>query len=154
MNPDRSVVVDRVFRQVLERLAFMFAERVEKGDAPPPEEGYRVGMSFRGPLSGALVLVAPREAAAELAANILGLDSDDPVALLRAEDALKELLNVTCGSLLTALAGDGPVFDLTVPESVALGDGDWEGVLEQGHSLAFRADDHPLLLCVALEGED
>jgi CheY-like chemotaxis protein len=41
--------------------------------------------------------------------------AEDDLVRERALDSLKEMLNVTCGQLLTSFAGEGPVFDLSIP---------------------------------------
>lgn len=143
-----------VFREVIEHLAFMFADPVEKEEvAGLAERALCVRMEFSGPLSGWLLLAAPREAGSEIAANILGVDSDDSAALTGAEDALKEVLNVTCGRLLTALAGEGPVFHLTVPQSVPVDGAEWARLLAADETQAFEADGNTVLLSVSANAE-
>jgi CheY-specific phosphatase CheX len=149
VSAEPTACVAKVFCEVIEQMAFMFGESAEREDMPGlSEDGLRIRMGFSGPMEGELTMAAPRDAGVELAANVLGLDAEDPVASLRAEDALKELLNVTCGSLLTELAGDGPVFHLTVPQSSALKAAEWAELLEEDGTVAFRVDDHPVLLNV------
>jgi hypothetical protein len=54
--------------------------------------------------------------APELAVNMLGLDDDVQVSPADQKDALREMLNIICGNLLPALAGDQAVFDIEAPE--------------------------------------
>jgi chemotaxis protein CheY-P-specific phosphatase CheC len=132
----------------------MFAEPVSREETPGLDsDGLSVNMEFSGPISGGLTLAASREAAAEIAANILGVDADDIVAQRGGEDALKELLNVICGRLLTALAGEGPIFNLSVPQASPLQPAEWVVLLQVPGTLAFQVDGLPLLLRVVLYPE-
>lgn len=152
MEAHSGQVVAGAFCEVLERLAFMFGELVDKCEMPAPEGTYaEVRVRVSGPLSGVVALVVAPEACAEMAANILGLEPGDALAEARAEDALKELVNVTCGTLLTTLAGTDPVFDVSVPESATIDAEAWAARLASEDTLAFLADDHPVLLHVCLK---
>lgn len=151
-NPDAATAA--ALCRVLEDFAFMFGEKAHPGELPPlRESGYRAGIGFRGPFAGALTLAAPRAAAAEIAANVLGLDVDDPVAGLRGEDALKELLDIACGQFLTALAGEDATFDLSVPESGPLDADAWDALRRAPGVQALRADGHAFLLQLTLQTE-
>lgn len=87
---------------------------------------------------------------ATLAANMLGLDSDDDLANERGEDSLKELLNVGCGNLLTELAGPDPVFDLEVPRAEKLDADGWGKFCHVEETVALLVDEYPLLVRLAL----
>lgn len=148
MNPDHSETLTRVFTEVLEQLAFMFVELPDSDSdvAPAPPDPVSANMSFRGPFSGTVILAVPREMAPVLAANVLGLDPDDELGLQAARDALKELLNVICGNVLTAIAGDEPVFDLTVPEVEDYSDEAWDELAARPGTVYCIADEFPVLL--------
>lgn len=138
----------RVFREVLERQAFLFAEPGEEGSPGPAEaEGVVLSLAFSGPVRGRLDLSLPRGLAVEIAANVLGTEPDDPEAGARAVDACRELLNVTCGNLVTALWGEGPVFDLAIPETLSASD--WDAAAPG--TIPFLVEDHPLLLRLRFE---
>jgi len=150
-NEDHGATLQRVFAEVLEQLAFMFADPAEDEFQPAADGLVRASMSFRGPFGGGLTLTVPREMAPLLAANVLGLEPDDELVLQAPYDALKELLNVTCGNLLTAIAGDEPVFDLTVPEISELPPGTpWEDS-NSPNTTACLVDDHPAVLRLLLD---
>lgn len=57
----------------------------------------------------------------ELAANMLGLDDEEGITEDQRFDALKETMNVICGNLLPAIAGDEVVFDIDMPEILPAG---------------------------------
>src|SRR5690349_6898147 len=71
--------------------------------APPPSRAFLVSMPFTGPICGSIEMVVSEEVGINLAANILATTPSDPAAQNYAQDALKELLNVTCGLLLPKL---------------------------------------------------
>ncbi len=143
----RTEVLDDVFSSVLESLAFMFAERADKGDLPPADgTSLAVRMRFAGPFSGTLALTVPEATCTELAANVMGMEPEDKAAEEHAADALREVLNVTCGQLLTALAGEEPVFDLSVPNADRQPAAHWDATLQQPETLAFLVDESPMLL--------
>ncbi|HOX05302.1 MAG TPA: chemotaxis protein CheX [Planctomycetota bacterium] len=147
MDEERAERLGRVFAEVLEKQSFMFAEPAEKAAMPAAVREYVLAsMTFSGHWRGSLELAVPIPMCSELAANVLGLEDDDEMATARGPDALKELLNVTCGSILTTLAGDQPVFDLSVPEVVGMFPERWKDLLQSSDTLAFTVEDVPILL--------
>jgi len=99
-----------LFAAVLESVAFMFlVAHDDAEDPPPPGEFFRSRMSFSGAVSGVLSLTVPRMLAAQMAANAMGIEPDDPVALSHDADIVGELLNITCGHVVEALAGSEPI---------------------------------------------
>ena len=85
------------------------ADRVRA--AEPIAGGVR--LDFTGPVRGTLVLRVTAGALDAAAANMLALDAPPDAALRR--DALGELANVICGTLLPALGGRRAVFTLGTP---------------------------------------
>ena len=151
-NNDRETLSD-VFVGIMEKFAFMFGEHIPGDELPEVcDECYRVEMSFAGPRGGALIMIVPVETASEIAANFLGMDEDDEFVTSRAIDALKEVLNVTCGHILTAVAGDKPVFDLSPPDVATVARSAWENLLADESSMAFNVDESPMLLKFTFEG--
>lgn len=152
MANKHSELISEVFCSVLETQAFMFGEPVDLEDLPPRAGEYiKAQMGFAGPLKGTLALAMPEAMCTEVAANVLGLDLDDDEAADSAQDALQELLNVVCGQVLTELAGEEPVFDLTVPEVTAVGDAEWSALLAARDVAPLVVDDEAVLLCLILE---
>lgn len=145
-------MLNEVFYNVLENLAFMFGESVENDSLDEmAHDAVEARMRFAGPFSGSLSLVMPRNMCQELAANVLGLDPEDEQADASGEDALKELLNVTCGQVLTSLAGQEPVFDLSVPLVEPLDESRWQTLVADEDTAAFLIDEQPVLLHLALD---
>ena len=88
----------------------------------------------------------PKEMCTELAASVWGVERDDAVIAEKGIDAVKEMLNVICGNILTEIAGSEPVFNLSVPASRELDAAAWKSLASQGTTVAFMVDDYPALL--------
>ena len=147
MSSEYRETVTTVFCDVLENLAFMFGDEVPREEIPPVTGEYvRAQMTFDGAFVGALLLAVPTTMCPEIAANVLGLDPDDEMVATVGEDALKELLNVICGRVLTEVAGEEPVFDLSVPEVETLTDDAWQALLASPDTIALMVDEEPVLL--------
>ncbi len=78
----------------------------------PLAGGARV--TFDGPLRGMLILSVTEDVLDAAATNMLA--RDDSPALVMQRDAICELANVICGSLLPQIAGRRALFRLGVPE--------------------------------------
>lgn len=150
---DRKRVIGEVFESVLQNLAFMFVEAVEKEtlqntDSPRelPEKFVKSSMAFSGPTSGRVNLMVPDELAKELAANIIGKELDKNISQKHLQDALKEVLNVTCGNLLSAVIGTKQVFDAAPPTLSEHDAAGWSAFLAEPDSIPFMIEDWPALL--------
>ena len=152
LQHDQSEALTEVFCSVLETLAFMFGDQVEKDELPPEsDENLAVKIRFKGPNAGELTLIAPADICLELAANILGVDDSSELADAKAHDALKELVNVTCGQLLTTIFGEEPVFDLTVPEVQPIDGPGWRELLTNEESVAFNVEENLVMLHLTID---
>lgn len=139
-------LVREVFAKVLEKQVFLFAEEMPIGEMSGEGDWVEARMSFHGPFGGSLSLAMPKAAELEIAANFLGKDADDPEVAKCAEDSLKEILNVVCGHMLTALAGEAPEFDLSIPKVHPVSEADWDGLAAMPDSLGFDVEGHSALL--------
>ena len=118
--------------EALETMAFMVALPPED-EMMPPIGGMRAQMTFAGPLSGTIEVVAGQEFRQLLAANVLGLDEGDPEAVRKGIDALQEIVNTTCGILLPQFATpESDVFEVSLPQAQPFDDEQWAQFLEQG----------------------
>ncbi len=118
MAEDPNPILRQESIDTLEKLAFIFAypdeEREVHGDGP-----YMAArVAFEGPFGGELVIVMAAAALPELAANMLGIETEE-AADDQQQDALKEALNVICGNLLPAWAGKDSLFNIQAPEILA-----------------------------------
>jgi hypothetical protein len=95
-----------------------------------------------GPVSGLLDLAAPAAFGAMLASNALACEATDPEAARHAEDALSELMNVTCGTLLNAIGGEG--HEMGIPQVEPLDAAEWEAFTATGQATVLDADGHLL----------
>jgi len=150
---DRKRVIGDVFESVLQNLAFMFVEAVEKEtlesmESPQdlPEKFIKASMAFTGSIRGRVNLMVPDELAKELASNIIGKEIDKNISQRHLNDALKEVLNVTCGNLLSAVVGTEQVFDAASPILSEHDQKDWKAFLEERDSIPFMIEDWPAVL--------
>lgn len=147
MNNDINETLFDSFTEVMERMAFMFVDIAEEGDIPETAPGSKLArMSFSGEKSGFLELIVTAGFSRLIAENVLGVDENDEVLDEGSSDALKEVLNVTCGHILTAVAGTDPIFDLSVPEVKVLSEEEWKSYLDNPEALGFLVDDSPVML--------
>jgi chemotaxis protein CheY-P-specific phosphatase CheC len=151
LNEETREKISESFCDVLEKMAFMFGELIGTDDLPPAgDKYYRTHMSFKGAMNGSLAMAVPEQMCAEVAANVLGVDLDSEMADEQSCDALKELLNVACGNILIAIAGEEPLFDLQPPEIELIGKDRWRTILDDEDTLAFNVDENPVLLNLKL----
>jgi len=139
---------ERVTVSVLSDLAFLFADPAEAAGLPetPPAPYWLARMTFSGPQSGGLELALPVSLAPQIAANMLGVEESECAQPGPGKDAVKELLNVICGQILTTVAGTEPVFDLSVPEVTEVDDAAWRALRDRPGIVALQVDDLGLLL--------
>ncbi len=156
MKASANKKLNEVVFDVFEKLAFMFGDVADREEVSPTATDYaHVSMTFSGKdMAGTLALTVPAELSMQIAANVLGVDPADELADAQADDALKELLNVICGNVLTAIAGEKPVFDLTVPVASNLDADGWSSLLYRLDTHAFLIDDVPVLIQFRCEGFD
>jgi two-component system, chemotaxis family, chemotaxis protein CheY len=109
-TPPPSGSIVEQFRAALETVAFMFCEALPSEPTPAASgDFFRARMAFSGVVSGVITLTVPRLLAVEMAANALGIEPDDALAARHDADIVGELLNITCGHVSGALAGDDAV---------------------------------------------
>lgn len=138
------------FYEAAEGFAFLVAGRIEPADAPSPDDAHVAEMAFSGGLvRGRAAILAPAETGAFVAESALG--EPDEVGSEQAYDALKELLNVACGQILTALYGVDAVFDLEPPRVRPAQEGEWEAAVASEDVMAFDLEGTVILLVFSVE---
>jgi len=154
MNPKHSAAVTRVFAEVLADFAFVF------GDPVSPEvlgvlegKGLLARLPFRGDVEGSVALAVSQRLAVEIAANTLGVESADPEATRRAEDAVKEVASVLGGHLVGTIAGPTANVAFAPPELSVLQPADWERLRRDPATQCFLLNERPAMLRVDLAGE-
>jgi hypothetical protein len=100
---------------ILEEAAFVFTETVPE-PGPPADELLQATLTFSGPARGRLVLTAPPRLGVVFAANLLGVEPDDPAAGKLAGSAFGEMLNMIAGALMELWFGRQAICRLGVPE--------------------------------------
>lgn len=144
MPHEHAEAIEEVVTQVLEQLAFIFADPADAGDVQePPTGAVGVTLKFHGAGDGVLTVFSGPEVCEELAANLTDDAESDAEA---GRQALMELVNVMCGQLLTAIAGREPVFDLEPPVLAEPDDAAWRSIVSDDRAVAFLIDDCPMLL--------
>ncbi len=98
--------------------------------APPTGPALRTRIDFEGVTTGSLELVCPLAFGAMLAANLLGTEpeaSDNNAS----GDALRELLNVTCGTMLrNSGATQRGAIEMGVPTQESFDISNWNTFIE------------------------
>ncbi|MBN2064705.1 MAG: chemotaxis protein CheX [Sedimentisphaerales bacterium] len=140
-----SDVLAEAFAQTIETMAFMMALPVED-ILESPCEAVMVSMDFKGPISGHIELAAGIDVVICAAANIMGLEQDDPLAREKGVDAFKEILNTTCGILLPRLASSpDDIFDVTIPQSEIIENkNNWQNYVDQPDVIMMDIDFKPV----------
>lgn len=108
-------LLHEVLGEVLADTAFTFVEPSEE----PPEWSAPVvsaAISFQTDRKGRVRIATGQGTAAELAANMLGVEPGDPEATLHARNAVSEILNVVGGALIVKLYGTANPSRLGIPE--------------------------------------
>jgi CheY-specific phosphatase CheX len=151
MKSEQKELLSKVFCDALEKLAFMFGEPAEMDELSPTGNKYlTAGMTFTGDMSGEISITVSEEMCIEIAANILGVNPDDKQAMNLGIDSFKEVLNVTCGQALTAIAGEKVLFNLSIPQVSELDASGWTEMMNKAETIGFLVDDYPVLLSFSL----
>ena len=137
--------------EALESSAFISIEPAPAEYAAPAQSEL-LALQFNGMTSGKVQLAAPSGFGAILAANILALDAASPEALAAAQDAVKELCNVTAGTLLSRLFEGGDAFpEMMLPAASAMTSSEWDAFLKQPGTSVVFAEGMPLAVRAVLE---
>lgn len=98
-----------------------------------------VRIAFTGPVCGALEMLAPRGLGALLLSNVIGEDSST-VSAAQADDALKEIMNVVCGSLLRGTPG-AQQFEISLPTVAPVDDEQtWSDFVASDNAVVIDAE--------------
>lgn len=119
MTAQKTATLKTIFSDVLANLAFMFTDDIQ---AEPSREHtwLETAIGYEGRRCGTLRFWCTRDFTALLAANLLGIDPQDPAASGQGEDAIKEFMNIVCGQYVTTMHGDQDTYNLTIPKVTEL----------------------------------
>jgi CheY-specific phosphatase CheX len=152
MSNEEFEILTQVFCDVLEKQAFMFAEPSEKDQMPRDVENcVSTEIGFDGDSTGFIKCTVPSNLAIELASNIIGMDLGEDNPEEKANDAIKELLNITCGNFITEKFGNEAQISPTIPESQDMDSADWKSFIQDENSLAFIVDEIPLFISLNIQ---
>lgn len=151
MNQDDKELMMQVFSSVFENFAFMFVEDEADLETAGPGPCFKADIRFKSEAAeGVMEIAAPVAFCNELAENILGAE-DGQLPEDAGENALKEVLNVSCGYLLAEKFGTEVVFDLSIPQTNEISEKQWSDLLEGGSYNVFSVEESPMLARVALQ---
>jgi len=109
---DTVSIVSEAITQALNKMACLEVIPFD-GEPEIPEVSITVEIHFSGPVNGTVRTIAGMDFSRVLAENVSGLDTLTEQECI---DAMKELVNVTCGLILPMIANSrGDVIDVTVP---------------------------------------
>lgn len=149
---DTSVLLE-IFCSTAEKQAFAFGAECTREELPEPAAGEALMLSsitFKGPYCGIIMLAYSESLAKAVTSNTLGTDDESEITFEQESDAMAELLNVICGQFLTAVEGEIPVFDLTVPHCRRIEKNEWESFRESPDFLCVNVDESPALVSMKL----
>lgn len=144
MTPDFTEALSKVAVRILEEAAFLFSDDLAPADRPDHTwEPVGASLEYEGiEDSGHIQVWADVAMVRSLASNMLGLDEEDPESAAHVADALKELLNMVLGNVLTELWGTEPVFHLGIP--TLLDDSEWSPQ-SASRGLWLSVEGHPVV---------
>ncbi|MEP6779778.1 MAG: chemotaxis protein CheX [Gemmatimonadaceae bacterium] len=114
MSSTTEQALHRTMAATFEELGLVVPDLEPSAEQSAVRMDFAASVSFRGPISGRLVLRASRTVLSELAENMLG--SDNMRDELMHQDALGEVANVICGNFLPQVAGANAIFVLSAPQ--------------------------------------
>lgn len=139
---DAKAIITQSLAQALERMAFL--DVLPFLEPPPVPARFALAeIRFGGSETGMIQVAASLELARELACNMGLLDQPTEEQCL---DAIRELVNVTCGLVLPLLATpDADVFDLSIPQAVPCNEsGNWSQWIQQNDVVVLDVGGHPV----------
>jgi len=142
--------LQKILEQVLETMAFVFADPWDDEAEASVGPWLAVEMRYQGHAEGEVTLLATEACARALRAEVLGVDADE-VTEAEARDTLRELLNVICGHLVTEIHGTTPVFSLDVPRIRAARDEEVSLLAGDGNTARAMIEGEPILLALRSE---
>ena len=144
---NNNEILSDVFTNIMENTVFMFGDKEDKSNLSKSDgEIIKAEIGFVGPSKGKLILIAPKSSCKEMAVNLLGVMDEDELTPDQPIDAVKEVINITMGNILTEIAGTEPIFDLTIPEVTELNNEEWQVLFDDDTMIGFDFDDETLLL--------
>ena len=136
MGDSKKKELRKIVSDSMEKLAFMFFASDALREPILFQDAVTAEVAYTGVFSGRLAVVMAEPVLKELAANMLGIDSEE-LELNHLHDALMETVNIICGNWLPIEGGDEAVFHIGSPrvlspsEAEAVLTGQMPSVLEK-----------------------
>ena len=137
--------IDAVIIPALETFAFASAEPVETLTSVHDVDVMVATIAFNGAANGALAVAAPQSLCAELAANVIGAEPDDPDIVHNGADALGEIANIAAGHVATLIDADIPS-QLLPPVVRRAQPGEWMRLTEGPGTRCYLVDGEPMVI--------
>ncbi|MBN4061186.1 chemotaxis protein CheX [bacterium AH-315-I18] len=155
MQPELIEKTNNVLCKVMESMAFIFVDPTPSDSLDVENEivgSYlHAHMKFTGPHTGSINLHLPTVMMSAISANMLGVNEDDEDALSQQLDAVRELLNVICGQVLTEIWGTEPVFDLCIPTVDPIDNNRVKPAVIRPDTTCFTSDEGLVLLEINID---
>ena len=142
-------ILEEAISEALEKMAFLTLLPMDE-EIAAPQETILTYIRFVGPHNGTFLILTGQEMGKILAENFGAVcEADDESS----SDALKELVNVTCGLLLPFLADSSEdVFDVTVPETVKGQDSPkWQEFISDDDTFVLNVEGHLIAVRLTFE---
>lgn len=148
-EPTTSMVLE-CLDDALQTMAFICLEPAS-GQVNPPGQAEVLSIHLGGQGGSDLELAVPPGFGQVLAANILALEPGSAEAMQGALDAVKELCNVTAGTLLNRMYdASSDVPEMSLPQAKASLDAKgWQGFVAQAGTAVVVAEGYPLAVRLA-----
>lgn len=145
MSDTQPSAMVEVLLESLETMAFVTLLPSEDPHIAPPDARL-ITINFTRPGPGSIKLVAPLALGRIISANLMGVEPDAPEVATGAEDALRELINITCGALLMKNAStSAEPFQMGIPTVEPFDtERDWETFIAQNSATVLDADGCPI----------
>jgi CheY-specific phosphatase CheX len=145
-------IAGQTITDILEKAAFIFTDTLDANQKPSLRtwEAEGVSLRFSGNTSGTVYMWVSNGFACFVAANMLGIEKENEKAKEKGIDALKELLNMIVGNLLTAIFGEEPVFELGLPTS--MDHSELEKNENNPDSVWLQAEGNPIFFIMKIDG--
>ncbi|MBN2340929.1 MAG: chemotaxis protein CheX [Deltaproteobacteria bacterium] len=118
-NTVDSEMLTEIVSEVLEEAAFIFTETADE-TLNWNDDVVESTITYEGQENGKLSLAVDNEMARNFAANLLGIEPDDPAAASRSEEAVSEMLNIVCGIFVERWLGKTNHCRLGIPSTKAI----------------------------------
>ncbi len=149
---DRDQAVEKIVPEVIQNFVYLFCDPLDSADVTLPQSPLICAETvFRGDVKGELSIGTTPELCREMAANITGAEATGGEPTGMAEDALGEVVNVVCGHLVTALAGENAEVTPAIAKVTRKEAEGWKELLADSETSAFKAGEELMLVRLSVE---